>query len=95
MTDLSLAGADDARPMTQLGQLGVLSAKDRAALRRLSGDLTLGEWMAADPLTRGPWRGVQRRTRLVMAARVKAVQDARLLARLCPSVLIQEVRRAD
>lgn len=86
--DLRLA--DDDRPMNQLAQLGILSAEDRATLRRLSGELTMAEWMAAPHGQ--PWRP-DKRTRLVMAARVKGVQDAQTVARLCPAAFISPVRQ--
>lgn len=92
-TDLRLA--DDERPMTQLQRLGILSAADRAVLRRLSGELTMAEWMAQpeDQRKAHPWRP-DKRLRLVMAARVRGVENAQLMARLCPAMFVSPVRDA-
>ena len=82
---VSIVSEDDVPPIAHT----MLSKADRDVLRRLSGNLTLAEWMAR-PGGR-PWRVTDRRVLLVAAARVKATQDAQLLARLCPDLLIRPV----
>lgn len=91
---VSMRLADDGRPMDQLQRLGILSAADRAVLRRLSGELTMAEWMAQPEPQRlaHPWQP-DKRTRLVMAARVRGVENAQTVARLCPAAFISPVRQ--
>ena len=87
---LSLAGADDDTPVAR--QLSMLSKADLATLRRLSGNLTLADWMATPADARGAWRVKDRRVLHACAMRVLAVQTAQRTARLAPWVLVPQVR---
>lgn len=89
VTGLSLAGADDDTPVIE--QLGMLSKADLATLRRISGDLTLADWMATPADARGAWRVRDRRVLHACAMRVLAVQVAQRTARLAPWVLAPQV----
>lgn len=88
---IDLRGADDDRPVTEQR----LTGQDRATLRWFAGKHTLQDWLDKAPEDRTgtpPHLVVKRDVPLRMAARLKAVQDAQTMVRLCPSAYIPEVR---
>jgi hypothetical protein len=89
---ISLAGADEELPIVRQAQLGMLSKKDLAALRRLAGDLTLAEWMAEPPERRKPWRLKEPNAILRAMLLTGARAQQRDMARLAPWLLVPAVR---
>lgn len=93
MTDLSLAGADDPRPLT--AQLDHLNGQDRATLRWLTGQHTVQDWLNKAPAERAgvsPNLVVTGHTRLRCAVYVASVQNALLMVRVAPWAYIPAVR---